>query len=227
MVAAVGHERFLEQEGWHPQQVEDAPIYQMSFSGESGSITCYAPVRVEEKTARQTVVEFITRANCGLWIGDFEMDWGDGEARYKSSLDLRRGADAGDDRNTLSPYLFNNLGNVGQIGNLPHALPQNIEKIPLSGGADDGVFLTWAGGRDRWSVARGDPGLGRCRLQLRRLATGHSEQSVSSRATSIQLKSSLLVSLGFAKEFPRLQNARFWTTISGWFSRSKWSLVQA
>jgi hypothetical protein len=27
--------RFLETEGWPPQQLEDAPIYQMSFSGEA------------------------------------------------------------------------------------------------------------------------------------------------------------------------------------------------
>jgi hypothetical protein len=97
---AVG--RFLEQEGWYPQQVEDAPIYQMSFSGEGGPITCYAQVRVEEEillcyavapvrveeAARPAVAEFVTRANYGLWTGNFEMDWDDGEVRYKSSLDF-------------------------------------------------------------------------------------------------------------------------------------------
>jgi hypothetical protein len=94
--------RFLETEGWGPEQVEDAPIYRVSFSGEGGPITCYAQVRVEEEillcyavapvrveeALRPAVAEFVTRANYGLWIGNFEMDWSDGEVRYKSSLDF-------------------------------------------------------------------------------------------------------------------------------------------
>jgi hypothetical protein len=34
------------------------------------------------------VAEFITRTNYGLRIGNFEMDFQDGEVRYKSSLDF-------------------------------------------------------------------------------------------------------------------------------------------
>jgi hypothetical protein len=34
------------------------------------------------------VAEFITRANYGLRIGNFELDFRDGEVRYKSSLDF-------------------------------------------------------------------------------------------------------------------------------------------
>jgi hypothetical protein len=106
--------RFLEQEGWHPQQLEDVPIYQMSFAGEHGPITCYAQVRVEEElllfyavaptrvdeARRSAVAEFITRANYGLWIGNFEMDWGDGEVRYKTSVDFEGMA--------LTPMLIRN-----------------------------------------------------------------------------------------------------------------------
>jgi hypothetical protein len=110
--------RFLEIEGWHPRQLEDAPIYQMSFSGESGPITCYAQVRVEEEillcyavapvrveeALRPAVAEFIARANYGLWIGNFEMDWDDGEVRYKSSLDFEGVALTPElIRNTISP----------------------------------------------------------------------------------------------------------------------------
>ena len=39
----------------------------------------------EEK--RSAVAEFITRANYGLPGGNFEMDWRDGELRYKVFLD--------------------------------------------------------------------------------------------------------------------------------------------
>lgn len=94
--------QFLEKEGWAPEQVGDAPIYCMRFSGESGPITCYAQVRTKEEillcyavaplqappATRNAVAEFVTRANYGLWVGNFEMDWTDGEVRYKSSLDF-------------------------------------------------------------------------------------------------------------------------------------------
>jgi hypothetical protein len=34
------------------------------------------------------MAEFITRANYGMRIGNFEMDFSDGELRYKSSIDV-------------------------------------------------------------------------------------------------------------------------------------------
>jgi hypothetical protein len=37
---------------------------------------------------RPLVAEFLTRANYGLVIGNFEQDWDDGEVRYKTSLDV-------------------------------------------------------------------------------------------------------------------------------------------
>ena len=37
---------------------------------------------------RLAVAEYITRANYGLRIGNFELDFDDGEVRYKSSLDF-------------------------------------------------------------------------------------------------------------------------------------------
>jgi hypothetical protein len=110
--------RFLEAEGWHPRQLEDTPIYQMSFAGEHGPITCYVQVRVEEEillcyavapvqveeALRPAVAEFVARANYGLWIGNFEMDWDDGEVRYKSSLDFEGVALTSElIRNTISP----------------------------------------------------------------------------------------------------------------------------
>ncbi len=46
-----------------------------------------APVNAPEEL-RTAVAEFITRANYGLRIGNFEMDFDDGEIRYKSSIDF-------------------------------------------------------------------------------------------------------------------------------------------
>ena len=34
------------------------------------------------------MAEFITRANYGMIVGSFEMDYGDGEVRYKTSIDV-------------------------------------------------------------------------------------------------------------------------------------------
>ena len=57
-----------------------------------------APVKAPE-ALRPAVAEFITRANYGLRIGNFELDYLDGELRYKSSLDFEGVA--------LTPVLIN------------------------------------------------------------------------------------------------------------------------
>ncbi len=105
---------FLESDGWYPQQIEDRHIYRMGFAGQNGQVTCFAQIRVDleqllfyiiapvkvPEAERVQVAEFITRANYGLRIGNFEMDFGDGEVRYKSSLDFE-----GD---SLTPALIKN-----------------------------------------------------------------------------------------------------------------------
>lgn len=50
---------------------------------------------------RTRVAEYLTRANYGLVIGNFELDMESGHVRYKTSMDLE-GA-------TLEPVLFKNL----------------------------------------------------------------------------------------------------------------------
>lgn len=93
---------YLEEDGWHPRKLEDQTIYRLGFSGNNGQTTCFAQIQIdleqflfyviapvkapEEK--RLPVAEFITRANFGLRIGNFELDFNDGEIRYKSSLDF-------------------------------------------------------------------------------------------------------------------------------------------
>lgn len=83
-------------------QLEGEPLLQMGFQGENGQWTCYAkaretqeqlvfysicPVKVPEYR-RMVVAEFLTRANCGMIIGNFELDFADGEIRYKTSIDV-------------------------------------------------------------------------------------------------------------------------------------------
>ena len=96
---------FLEQDDWPFIQLEDRNILQTGFQGDNGQWTCFAQVREaqeqfvfysicpvkapEEK--RPAVAEFITRANYGMIIGNFEMDFSDGEIRYKTSIDVEGG----------------------------------------------------------------------------------------------------------------------------------------
>jgi hypothetical protein len=105
---------FLEEDGWHPQQLDDQYIYRMGFSGQNGDLRCFAQVivnlqqflfyavatvRVLEEV-RPSIAEFITRANYGMRIGNFELDYSDGEIRYKSGLDF--------EGETLTPQLIRN-----------------------------------------------------------------------------------------------------------------------
>ena len=93
---------FLTQEGWPCEQVGEQMLLRTGFHGEHGQWTCYAhcradvaqclfysvaPVRAPE-VLRPAVAEFVTRANWGLLIGNFELDYADGEIRYKTSLQL-------------------------------------------------------------------------------------------------------------------------------------------
>lgn len=94
--------RFLESDNWYPQALPDKFAYRTYYSGRNGELRCYAQIRPEleilicyaiaavrvPEDRRLAVAEYITRANYGLRIGNFEMDFSDGEVRYKSSLDF-------------------------------------------------------------------------------------------------------------------------------------------
>ena len=56
---------------------------------EQGRVIFYAvcPVKAPPKL-RHNVAEFITRANSGLMIGNLEMNFENGEVRYKTSIDV-------------------------------------------------------------------------------------------------------------------------------------------
>jgi hypothetical protein len=99
---------FFDSEEWEYQVLENRSILRISFSGENGHWPCFAqarepqqqiivysicPLRVPE-AKRAQMAEFLTRANYGLVIGNFEMDFEDGEVRYKTSLDLEDVEDA-------------------------------------------------------------------------------------------------------------------------------------
>lgn len=107
-------EYFTKGLNWRVQEVPDRSFLVMDVSGKNGQYKCFAEAREAQhqfvfytvcpvKAAvekREAVSEFVTRANYGLIIGNFEMDYNDGEIRYKTSLDV--------ENDTLSPALFRN-----------------------------------------------------------------------------------------------------------------------
>jgi hypothetical protein len=106
---------FFKEDDWPFYEVEGKSILQMAFQGENGKWTCYAKAREEQEqfvfysicpvntpeNKRLAVAEFLTRANSGMIIGNFELDFVDGEIRYKTSIDV--------DGDTLTSALIKRL----------------------------------------------------------------------------------------------------------------------
>jgi hypothetical protein len=93
---------FFTEDDWTFTKLQGQPVLQMAYQGDNGSWNCYAQAR-ESQTQfvfysiypslappdqRIAIAELITRANYGLTIGNFEMDFNDGEIRYKTSIDV-------------------------------------------------------------------------------------------------------------------------------------------
>ncbi len=93
---------FFEEDDWSFQWMEGLPVLSMGFTGRSGKWMCYAQAREQQEQfvfysvcplnaprERMTAIaEFVTRANYGMIIGNFEVDYADGEIRYKTSIDV-------------------------------------------------------------------------------------------------------------------------------------------
>lgn len=94
---------FFNEDGWEFVRVdEEDEIFQVKFEGENGLWNCYA---CANDPAEQLVfysicplgtpveqllpmAEFLSKVNYGLTIGNFELDFKDGEVRYKTSIDV-------------------------------------------------------------------------------------------------------------------------------------------
>jgi hypothetical protein len=93
---------FFRADGWNFSQLEGRTTLIMTVNGAHGTYTFFAQAREEQEQVavysvygvkaseakRVEAMEYITRANYGLIIGNFEMDLSDGEVRYKTSLDV-------------------------------------------------------------------------------------------------------------------------------------------
>jgi hypothetical protein len=97
---------FFDADNWAYDEIEGHNILKLAFSGDNANWTCYAQVKEEQERLmfystletkvpegkRNAVAEYITRANYGLLIGNFEMDFSDGEIRFKTSVDIEDSA---------------------------------------------------------------------------------------------------------------------------------------
>jgi hypothetical protein len=95
--------QFFKEDNWKYRQLEGKSALRLGFQGDNGSWNCYAQAREEHQqfvfysvldtnvpqNKRAAVAEFLTRANYGLFIGNFEMDYSDGEVRYKTSITVK------------------------------------------------------------------------------------------------------------------------------------------
>ncbi len=88
---------------WYFTQIEEQPALYITFPEKNGQYDCYAQAREEQqqfifysvcptkvpKPKRRAVAEFLSRANYGTVVGNFELDFNDGEIRYKTHSDLK------------------------------------------------------------------------------------------------------------------------------------------
>jgi hypothetical protein len=96
---------FFHEDDWPITELEGKTVLKTGFSGDNGQWTCFAQAREEQEQfvfysvcplkvpegVRDAVAEFLTRANYGLLNGNFEMDYDDGEVRYKTFIDVEGG----------------------------------------------------------------------------------------------------------------------------------------
>jgi hypothetical protein len=93
---------FFTEDDWSFTKIQGEPLLRLGFQGDNGTWNCYAKAREAEQQfvfysiypaaipaeKRSPISEFLTRANYGMTIGNFELDLNDGEIRYKTSIDV-------------------------------------------------------------------------------------------------------------------------------------------
>lgn len=111
--------RALDEQSWRYAMVEGAPLLTFNVLGERATYPCWAAVNEEADQCTAFVVlphrvaedkrvamgELLTRINYGLAIGNLEMDFADGELRFRASVDVEGGR--------LSPRMVQTMFTAG------------------------------------------------------------------------------------------------------------------
>ena len=93
--------RHFQSEGWLAHELDGQTTLELTYEGQSGRWACYAQVREPQQqflfysvcsvkvppALRPAVAEYLTRANWELVIGNLEMDWNDGDVRFKTEIE--------------------------------------------------------------------------------------------------------------------------------------------
>jgi hypothetical protein len=97
-----GFDAFFAGEGWLRLENEEAQFFKLFYDGRHGQWECFAqadepkewghfysvyPVRVPE-ARRAAAAELLTRINWTVPFGSFDLDWSDGEVRFRTGLDF-------------------------------------------------------------------------------------------------------------------------------------------
>jgi hypothetical protein len=112
--------------GWFVARNDEEQFLRLIYLGKKGvTWTCYAQAQEDEhmfifysvwpdnvaEEKRLAMAELLTLINYGLKIGNFEMDFDDGEIRYKTSVMLEDDAWA---ESNIKPVVFFNVGMMDQ-----------------------------------------------------------------------------------------------------------------
>ncbi len=105
---------WMEEDGWPTQLIDGRTAVRTRVSDADDSweavaivyenrheLIVYAQCGNSPDDRKAAVAEYITRANYGLPLGNFEMDYSDGEVRYKTGIDVEGG--------DISPHLIHNV----------------------------------------------------------------------------------------------------------------------
>ena len=91
---------YFEKQEWDYSHDEDNTIFLFGISGENGNFDCVADLKESEKSfiffsivgtktpeeKKTPMAELITRLNFDKFLGNFDLDFEDGEVRYKTSI---------------------------------------------------------------------------------------------------------------------------------------------
>lgn len=95
-------QQFLHDDEWKPERINDHPAFRVFYQGTNVHLRCVAQIKLETQQLviyayypihvgqeqRMAAAEYLTRANYGLNVANFEFDFNDGEVRCKCSLDF-------------------------------------------------------------------------------------------------------------------------------------------
>ncbi|MBD1848307.1 YbjN domain-containing protein [Cyanobacteria bacterium FACHB-63] len=127
---------FFSEEDWEFTKLQGKPVLRLAFKGNHGEWNCFALANEEYQrflfysicpleipsTNINAIAEFLTRANSGMEIGNFELDFDSGEIRFKTSLDVTGAHEAGMKYSHITPALIKSLVYTNVL-TIDHYLP--------------------------------------------------------------------------------------------------------